>query len=124
MAQSSNDMSMIYALPLTISHEEADSIFTSGDLKEICVTLVSLALNDADWKWVQQKCINHSNDPAPEVRGTAVTCLGHLARLHRELDVDVVAPIIQRLMHDPEVAGRAEDAWDDILVYLRHPPAP
>lgn len=115
---------MIYVLPATISHEEAESVFRSGDSKEICATLVSLALNDTQWKWVQQKCIDYSDDPDPEVRGGAVTCLGHIARLHRELDVDVVVPVIQRLMHDPEVAGRAEDAWDDLSLYLTKPPVP
>lgn len=124
MVKSLNDIKRTYRLPATVTRKKAESIFELGDSKEICANLVSLALNDTHWKWVQQKCIDYSDDPDPEVRGVAVTCLGHIARLHRELDVDVVVPVIQRLMHDPEVAGRAKDAWDDLSLYLTKPPVP
>lgn len=122
VAKSSDDTKKSYVIPATVSHEEAEKALILGCPKEICETLVSLALNDADWKWVQQKCIDYSSHIDPEVRGVAVTCLGHVARIHHELDVKVVVPVIQGLMQDPEVAGRAEDAWDDLLMYLTKPP--
>ena len=54
----------------------------------------------------------------PAVTGLAVTSLGHIARIHRQLDLDKVLPVLEKLRSDPEIGGRVEDALDDIRKYL------
>jgi hypothetical protein len=84
----------------------------------VCDALVRLALHDGDWQWVESKCIAFTDHPDAEVRGTAVTCLGHLARLHHRLDLAKVLPVLARLRSDPEMGGRVGDALDDIASYV------
>ncbi len=49
----------------------------------------------------------------------AATSIGHLARLHGLLDLDVIVPLLQELLHDPEIGGLAEDALADIRMFVR-----
>ncbi|MDX8055525.1 hypothetical protein SK571_39635 [Lentzea sp. BCCO 10_0798] len=49
----------------------------------------------------------------PELRELAVTCLGHMGRLDREVLPEVVARL-EELLDDPELGGAAEDALDEI----------
>ncbi|WP_328481893.1 hypothetical protein OHS71_26830 [Streptomyces sp. NBC_00377] len=46
----------------------------------------------------------------------AVTCAGHVARLHGAIDVRLVARV-RDLLQDPVLGGRAEDAVDDIASF-------
>ncbi len=68
---------------------------------------------------MQGKCLEMTHHYDVEVRGTAVTCLGHLARLHRDLDLPLVLPTLQALRSDPGMGGRAEDALDDIRTFVK-----
>jgi hypothetical protein len=40
--------------------------------------------------------------------------VGHVARLHRELDLAAVMPSLERLREDPKTRGRVENALSDI----------
>ena len=109
---------MRYVAVEPISRQEAEAAFTSGVSHAICDALVRLVYHDPDGKWLQEKCIEMSENSDAEVAGLAVTCLGHLARIHRTLDLERVLPILKRVRTNPELAGRAEDALDDIETYL------
>lgn len=63
-------------------------------------------------------------DPAgpavdPQVGALAVTCVGHVARIHGEVGPDLVARV-RGLLQDPVLGGRAEDALDDIASFAPH----
>lgn len=104
----------IYREPLPISREDAETEFSSDISERICDALVSVTFNETDWRWVQEKCLHFIASSYPEVRGLAVTCLGHLARIHRKIDLEKVLPILKNLQNDAEIGGRVEDALDDI----------
>lgn len=104
----------IYREPLPISREDAETEFSSDVSERICDALVSVTFNETDWRWVQEKCLHFITSSYTEVRGLAVTCLGHLARIHRKLDLEKVLPILKNLQNDAEIGGRVEDALDDI----------
>ena len=71
------------------------------------------------WRAPQDLCVRLTRDEDEDVAGLAVTGLGHLARLHGELDLDVVLPVLHELRDTPgPLAGRAEDALDDIEGFL------
>jgi hypothetical protein len=102
-----------------MSREEADLAFHGGNPTEIVNALLSMAYYDSDWRWVQERCLEFLRFPNEVVCGTAVTCLGHLARIHRHLDLIVVLPALQELLHVPTLAGKVEDAMDDISLFVR-----
>jgi HEAT repeat protein len=111
---------LTYQEPYPITREEADSAFASGDPEQIADTLVNAAFHDPDWQWVQAKCLGFARSNAAAVRYIAATCLGHVARIHRQLDLDKVAPVLKELLNDPEiyVRGSAEDAIEDIKIFM------
>src|SRR5215208_4710727 len=93
-----------------ISREEAMAAFASEERERICDALVRLAYHEPDWQWVQEQCLFWARYPDVNIQGAAVTCLGHLARIHAKLDVEKVLPLLRELFKDPSVASRVDDA--------------
>lgn len=102
-----------------ISREEAQRELHAGDWERISKALFRLALHDSDGAWLESLLVKYLSHENGWVRGSAATCLGHVARLHGTLDVARVVPAIQALLKDDnlQVRGRAEDALDDIETY-------
>ncbi len=109
---------MRYQEPTALTRAEAEKIFKSNDVDAICEALVSVALNDVDWRWVQTQALRFANHESPQVRAVVATSLGHLARIHRTLDAAQVVPKLREMLRDKAIAGRVEDAIDDIEIYL------
>lgn len=109
---------MKYEEPQPIGRAEAEEIFRSGDANSICDALIRITLNDPDSSWVEGICMRFINHESSDVRGLAATCLGHVARIHRKLNLAVAIPIFDQLTKNPEVGGIAEDALDDIRMYM------
>lgn len=109
---------MYYKEILPITREEAETSFSSGTSAEICDALVRLVYYDPDWRWVQEKCLHFGKHPQSEIRGLSATCIGHLVRIHGVLDMQSVQPLLDELLKDPKTSERAQDALDDIEVYL------
>jgi hypothetical protein len=108
----------MYHNVLPITREEAEIAFTYNDPSSICDALLRVTYHDPDLFWIQDKCIEFVTFPDKIVQGLAVTCLGHLARIHGKLDTSKVIPILNGLRSDPEIGGRVEDALDDIEMFL------
>jgi hypothetical protein len=104
--------------PPKISREEMVKIFSSGTENEICGALVSMAFYDDDWKWSQDQCLHFLYHVDPGIRGVAATCLGHIARIHRHLDKELVENILKKHWNDKMISGRVQDALDDIQIFL------
>lgn len=107
-----------YEEPRPISKLKAEEELASGDIERMCTALVGLAFHESDWKWVQKRCLSLTQHPEPQVAGVALTCLGHLARIHRKLDLDEVIPVLEAMRDNEQVGGRAEDALDDIRMFI------
>lgn len=80
--------------------------------------LLSLAFHDPDWRWVQEQCLHYAKHRSVAVRGQAALCLGHLARIHRALDLKVAMPVLRELASKPETRGQAADALSDIEIFI------
>jgi len=102
-----------------IDRHDAEIVFDGDDLDQTRVTLVRVAFHEPDYQWAQDCCLRFCNHQDAEVRGVAAICLGHIARIHRKLDMSKVMPILQRLLKEPLIAGQVEDALDDIKQYIR-----
>ncbi|MEF2246496.1 hypothetical protein [Paenibacillus sp. IITD108] len=92
-----------------------------GDDKRIINALLGLAFNEQDWKWVQDICLQFSNNSNYKVRGIAILCFGHLARIHGQLETELVLPIVKKALNDSNefVRGHANSALDDIQFFLK-----
>lgn len=109
---------MEYSEPAAGDRDLLRRALERDDPRDISGQIVALALNDPDWEWLQEKCLELTGHDNPEVRGVAATCLGHIARIHRRLDRDRVVAALQAMVHDSAAGGRAEDALDDIEVFI------
>jgi hypothetical protein len=109
-----------------MQYEEVDPISRSDalvalgltDPRDICKALVRLAFHDPDLRWVQSLCIELTEHSTIEVQLTAILCLGHLARIHKALDLEKVAPPLIELRKNQSLSGRVDDAMDDIEIFL------
>lgn len=101
-----------------IDRNIAEVYFSSGDPECICNALVAITFHDQDWKWVQEKCLFFLMSENTDISGLSATCLGHIARIHGQLDEDRVVNMLQERLTDPQLSGRIEDALDDIEMFL------
>jgi hypothetical protein len=115
---------MRYEKPQPFSKAEAAAVFQRGEPREISEALIGLATNEGEWRWVQDAALRYIEHPDRDLRMTAATALGHLARLHGKLDVDRAIPALNKLLLDPRTAGRASDALDDIEMFCRNAEPP
>jgi hypothetical protein len=102
---------------IPLDKNAAEKIFASNNVEEICHAMIAVALNEQDWKWVQDKCLYFFMSDNVEISGLAATCLGHVARIHGQIDKDKVMPILRSRLNEPEIAGRIEDAINDIDMF-------
>lgn len=94
-------------------------LLRSEDTTDITDALLSAAYYDPDRQWVQCQCLTLSRHRDHNVRWVAATCLGHLARIHRQLDLETVLQRLVEMKADPLVSAAAQDALDDIKFFLK-----
>jgi hypothetical protein len=100
-----------------INREEAEKIFNSKDAEKICDAMVSVAFFEPNWKWAQDKFLSFLSNNDPLISGLAATCLGHLARIHRQIEKNKVVEALKDRLKDKRIAGRIEDALSDINIF-------
>ena len=102
-----------------MTRDEALGLLKAPDVLSRSKALLSLALYDPDWRWVQNLSLALIDDPDANLKGTAALALAHLARIHRTLDLDAVLPALERLKNDEVIGARVEDALSDIEIYIK-----
>lgn len=108
---------MIYEDPRTITRELARAALASNSPQEAAEALVSIALHEPDRRWAEHFLLQALEDPRRDVVAAAVTGLGHLARLHREVGQGVI-PALRQVGNDVELAGVVEGALDDVRTFV------
>lgn len=102
--------------PPASAAEVRAALDAGGQTSRVSTLLVGAALHDPDWRAVQELCLELLNGD-PTVAATAVTCLGHLARLHGEIDKERVIPALRAVADHPVIGKRVPDALDDIDMF-------
>jgi hypothetical protein len=110
---------MEYHEVLPICRSEAERLLGSGNETAIIQALLSSAYHDADWPWVQNHCVQLLEHSEPDVRRIAVICFGHIARIHRTLDLALVLPKLWTLKEDASMSDCVEDTLEDIRIFVR-----
>ena len=93
----------------------------STEANRVVNALLGLSFHEENWKWVQDTCIQYSSHSDYKVRGVAILCFGHLARIHGELDTERVIPIVKKALCDSNdiVVGHANSDLDDIKIFVK-----
>jgi len=94
------------------------TVTTEADIRTICQTLVGIAFNEPDWKEAQELFLEFLEHEDANIRGVSATCLGHLARIHRQLDKEKVVSALNKHANEPKISGQVADALDDIALFL------
>ncbi|MFJ1594093.1 hypothetical protein ACIOD0_28170 [Kitasatospora albolonga] len=90
-----------------------------SDTRLAARALLALTYDDPDRRAVEAILLRQlSPEIDDQLRALAVTCMGHIGRIHRTVSPDVVHRL-QGLINDPALGGRAEDALDDIRSFAR-----
>ena len=110
---------MRYQEVLKKDRAEIELLLQSTNPTDILDALLSAAYYEPEWRWVQGQCLAFLSYGERSVRGLSATCLGHLARIHKQLDIELVLPRLAELKDDPEIGDSVRDALDDIRFYLR-----
>lgn len=98
---------------------ELERLLESGNEAAIVDALLSAASYDSNWRWAQNMCLRFLDHASRDVRWNAVTGLGHVARIRRKLDREIVVPRLQALRSDRDIRANVEDALDDINIFVR-----
>lgn len=109
---------MIYREPPPAGRDDLLDAVHGGNAEAIAEALLGVTTVDPDWRWVQNQCLALLRHESADVRAIAITCLGHLARIHRQLDAAKVIAELQNHQNDEQIAGRVRDALDDLALYL------
>jgi hypothetical protein len=104
---------MRYEHPRAIPRAEVEQLL-AGSVDEIAQALLGISFFEADRAWVFERLQAVAAHPEAAVRGLVATCVGHIARIDRGIDLARAGPLLDRLATDPEIAGRVADAWEDI----------
>jgi HEAT repeat protein len=111
---------LTYEEPSPISKAEVQRILSLGASEEIEKTLVAVAFHEKDFEFALQSVLACAASADAGIRGTAILCLGHLARIHGRLPDDSAIDIVRAGLSDPSeyVRGQAENAADDIELFV------
>lgn len=111
-------MSLSYQDP-SMPHDQAVQFLSTNDSKLIVSALISIGLNEADWSWAQNICIEHLNSFNESIASAAISALGHIARRHEKLDLEIAAKALKKAqLKHPSLAGNIADTLDDIEMFV------
>jgi hypothetical protein len=105
-----------------ISHLEMERAIrevASGVPEKVIGALLSLVTYDSDYEFVQSVCRHQAKNPDDRIRGIAILCLGHLARVHGKLETERALSIVINALEDPSeyVRGQAITALEEIISF-------
>lgn len=103
-----------------IQHEsdEIEKKLKSKDSTLVINTLLEITFHNQNWEWVQDLCIELLENENTDIKGLAVTCIGHIARIHGVIDKEKVLKAFESKKHDDTICGRIQDTIDDINVFV------
>jgi hypothetical protein len=108
----------IYRQPTPLGRDDLERARADRDVQIICEAAIALALADPDRQWMERQLVELMRDADGSVRSIAALAVGHLARVHGQIDLELVMPVLQDLLEDSEAGGNAANALDDISMFV------
>ncbi|MDK8183362.1 CPCC family cysteine-rich protein [Paenibacillus sp. UMB4589-SE434] len=102
-------------------NQEIINLINSDDPATKVKGLISLALHADDGEFVQELMVRYSQHRNENIRGIAILCFGHIARIHRSVNKELIIPLIHHALKDESsfVRGHAHSALDDINMFCK-----
>ncbi|WP_416959805.1 hypothetical protein [Streptomyces sp. Agncl-13] len=89
----------------------------SPDIGVSTRALLAMTFDDPERERVEAVLLDClSPDADPQIRALAVTCMGHVGRIHKAVSAEVVRRL-EELVDDCALGGVAEDALGDIAAF-------
>jgi hypothetical protein len=85
----------------------------------VMYALLRLSLHGPDFAFAERMALEHAAHPDAWVRRNAATALSHVARLHGSVDLEAVMTTLVNMLDDPEAFGWADDALDELEIYMK-----
>ena len=100
---------------------EVESVLLINNAEDLSYAVLSAALYAEDREWAEGVCLRLSSHEHFNVRGNAVLGLGHIARIHGELNELKAKSVIENALKDKNayVRGQANNAADDVEFFLK-----
>ena len=93
----------------------------SADRDTVIDGLMEMVFAVGDVTWVSERLCEQADSADTGVSSLAITCFGHLARLHQQVgDTSCIFQLLRDkyLSPVPDIRGADEDAMDDISVFM------
>ncbi|WP_312473735.1 hypothetical protein [Neobacillus sp.] len=102
-------------------NEEYFQLINTGVTENVIQGLLGLALYGDEFRLIQDTLVRFSNSENENIRGIAILCFGHLARIHGKIDKRLVLPIVNKGLEDNSsfVQGHSNSALDDINFFVK-----
>jgi hypothetical protein len=103
-----------------LGEESAEAAIARDEPAELLYVPIAASLYADEFEWAQGLCVRLARHPHCNVRGNAVLGFAHLARRFRRLDRAAVEPLVAAALSDPDpyVSGHAQEAVDDLRLFL------
>jgi HEAT repeat protein len=100
---------------------EIGKIIEENDLDMLPLVILSVALYSNDYEYAENFCVRFSNHENFAVRANAIQGFGHIARMDRKSNKELIKPIIKKALKDENeyVRGSALDTIDDTKHLLK-----
>ena len=102
-------------------YERTLELLNSDNEADIINALLSIVLNGSDYDLSIKKSIEFAEYESEWVKGCAIECLGHIARIHNKIDLNSVKDIISNGLKSTSkiIIGKTESAVDDITHFMQ-----
>jgi hypothetical protein len=82
--------------------------------------ILSATMYEHDPTWALEICLKYCNAGDVDIRGIAIEGLGHIARVHGDIDLERVIPVLDVALKDtdPWVVDKAEFSLDDLTRFV------
>lgn len=100
---------------------DAQRDLASQDEVKIIDALLSISFHDPDRLWVEEQCLLFltNTNASHDIHRIAITCLGHLARIHGQLSLEKIkGPLEEALNRDSSLFGFVDDTLGDIRMFV------
>ena len=83
--------------------------------------LIRASLSIYDPEWLQRTLLESLAIEDDQVKYASLLGIGHVARIHRRLDLETVIPLLEKYRKHPKVGGTAENTLSDIEIFMLRP---
>ncbi len=103
------------------NNKEIFKRINSGDTENVINGFLELAVSTDDPDFVQEILVMYSEHEDAKIRGTAIFCLGHIAKVYKKINKELVLLIINQGFQDESSFVREQSrlALDDINFYIK-----